>query len=407
MSALKKIHLPSALVLGVSAIGISVLLGMAAMLALAALLFLLIQAEGDNIAFLSMSVAWVNGFLAILIFPAALFSLFRILDRPLHLPAVPRWVAANTALILWPVVLGAGFLLARLTGLTWLFLPPLQILAIGIPIWWLVSFTGRRLDTGPVSTWWKLFSMVVLVGNPLIFIIELLVVLPLSILWISGQPGFASLIESLTRDIQNSGMDAQVMNQAVTAIFAYPGLVTALIIGASVLAPLVEETMKTIGVWLLFKNNLTPARGLVAGVVCGAGFALVESLGVINQSFEGSVWVAVMVGRLGTAVMHIFTAGLTGWGIASLASGRKYSRAVLGYTAAIIAHGLWNFLVISTAIQPFLDFSIPQNRWFEPLGNAGIILTSALAFLYLAGLYMANRRLRPDSSLSPSYEVKL
>jgi RsiW-degrading membrane proteinase PrsW (M82 family) len=341
-----------------------------------------------------------------LIFPAALFSFYRILDRPLHPPAVPRWAAANSALIIWPVVLGVGFLLARLTGLTWLFLPPLQILAIGIPIWWLVSFTGRGLDTGPVSTRWKLFSMVVLVGNPLIFIVELLVVLPLSVLWISGQPGFVSLVESLTRDIQNSGMDPQVMNQAVTTIFAYPGLVTALIIGASVLAPLVEETLKTIGVWLLFNKYLTPARGLLAGVVCGAGFALVESLGVINQPFEGSVWVAVMVGRLGTAVMHIFTAGLTGWGIAGLASGRKFGRTILGYAAAITAHGLWNFLVISTAIQPFLDFSLPQNRWFEPLGSAGIILTSALAFLYLAGLYVANRRMRPDSILAPAYEVK-
>jgi RsiW-degrading membrane proteinase PrsW (M82 family) len=406
MSSLNKIHLPSALVLAICVCGNSILLGMAAVLAGGGLYFQILDPDAGQVTFTAISFAWDNVLVILLVLPAVFFSLYRLLNKPLHIPSFPRWINANTALIIWPAVLGAGFLLTNLAGLTWLFVPPLQILAIGIPIWWLVSFAGRNMDASPVSTRWKLFSIVLLAGNPLIFLVELLGVAALAGLWITLQPEIVTSIESLTRDIQYSGLNPESVDQAVKAIFAQPGLVAALIVGASILAPLVEEVLKTAGVWLLFNKNLTPSRGLLAGVVCGAGFALVESLGVINQPFEGSAWLAIIIGRLGTAIMHIFTAGLTGWGIASLASGRNFGGAVLGYAAAVVSHGLWNFFVITTAIHPFLDFSLPHNRWLEPMGSTGIILPAALALFYLGGLFLANRRLRPAFNQTPVIEVK-
>ncbi|MHC1782108.1 MAG: PrsW family glutamic-type intramembrane protease [Anaerolineaceae bacterium] len=404
--ASRKMHLPSAAMLAVSGCGLFLSLGMAVMLTLVGLFLLIFEPGSGETAFPAIAFAWENGLMALLVLPAAIISLYRLLDKPLNLPRIPRWFNATTALVFWPAVLGAGFLVSKFLGLTWLFLAPLQILAIGIPIWWLVSFSGWGLKTGSGASRWKLFALSVLVGNPLVFIVELVMVLPLAVLWISGQPEFMAVIEEMAQKIADSSLDIEMLEQSVTTLFSYPGFVTAIIIGACCLAPLIEELLKTAGVWFLFKNDLTSARGLAAGAVCGAAFALVESLGLLTQSLNDQTWVAVIVGRLGTAVMHIFTASLTGWGIASLASRRKFGLTLLGYLAAMLLHGLWNFVVVVSAIHPYLDFSLPGNGFYEALGEIGMYLVAALAVAYLLGMYLVNRWLRQSDLRTVVYEVK-
>ena len=130
---------------------------------------------------------------------------------------------------------------------------------------------------------------------------------------------------------------------------------------AALTAPLVEETLKAAGIVLLaliatdeFDDMLD---GFVYGAVCGLGFAIVEDVFYFVGVFGGTpggvlagFWVRVVSsGFYG----HILYTGLTGMGIAYVASrrgerlGRRLLVAAGLFAASVAGHFLWN--------SPFLD----------------------------------------------------
>jgi len=91
-----------------------------------------------------LSLMWVCGLVCLLLLPSILLSVMRLLDKPL-----PTWQwkgefrVASLAMIVWPLALIAGTYISRTGALDWLLLPPLQLLVVGLPLWWLIEF-GRR-----------------------------------------------------------------------------------------------------------------------------------------------------------------------------------------------------------------------------------------------------------------------
>jgi hypothetical protein len=155
---------------------------------------------------------------------------------------------------------------------------------------------------------------------------------------------------------------------------------------------LIEEAFKPIGVWLLAGRSLTPAQGLAAGVLSGAGYALFESL-FLGSS--GSDWIAVVVARIGTSVIHIFTAALTGWALASAWGQGRYGRLAGAYLVAVLTHAAWNGVALLDVFKNLANAGLGQQasltRLFSTLGTASPYVLLVLALAVFSALVMLNR----------------
>jgi RsiW-degrading membrane proteinase PrsW (M82 family) len=165
---------------------------------------------------------------------------------------------------------------------------------------------------------------------------------------------------------------------------------------------MLEEALKPIGVWFLVKRHLTPAEGFSAGLLSGAGFALVESLGYTSSG--GQAWLSTVLLRTPTALMHITACGLTGWGIAKAISLRQSRWLFTGYGSAVAIHGLWNGLTITSAGIVLIYPDQISAQIVAGLALIGMILLFGFAFLLLI---LFNRRLRIQAAhaIIPLYPV--
>ena len=115
-------------------------------------------------------------------------------------------------------------------------------------------------------------------------------------------------------------------------LMASPAVVASVFVYIAVLVPLIEEILKPIGVWLLAGRKLTPVDGFMAGVLSGAGYALFENLFL---SSSGEQWMSVVLARVGTGAVHMFTTSLVGWGLASAWGQGRYLRLALSFALAV------------------------------------------------------------------------
>jgi protease PrsW len=159
---------------------------------------------------------------------------------------------------------------------------------------------------------------------------------------------------------------------------------------AALTAPLVEETLKGIGVVLIYliaRNEIDDAMdGFVYGAVCGLGFAIVEDVFYFMSVFGGQpsgvlrgFFVRVVAGGL---YSHVLYTGLVGMGIGYLVSRRSGTprarrvQVCLGLCAlAVIGHFLWN--------SPLFDL-YPKEPWTIEDAPA-IVLATAVKGLPLLG----------------------
>jgi len=99
-------------------------------------------------------------------------------------------------------------------------------------------------------------------------------------------------------------------------------------------------------------------------MICGAAFALLESLGYLASPLGGD-WPVLLIGRVGTGILHTVTSGLVGWGLASAWSNRNYTRLALAYFLAVFIHGLWNTFGLLMGVAEYL----------QPVNQLNVILT--------------------------------
>jgi RsiW-degrading membrane proteinase PrsW (M82 family) len=203
---------------------------------------------------------------------------------------------------------------------------------------------------------------------------------------------FTGLAQQLEQ-AQQFGSSPELLMRMLAPYLSDPRVIFAAFTFGAVIVPLIEEALKPLGVWLLAGSHLTPAEGFTAGVLCGAGYALIESL--LLSSNGGTEWVSLAFARIGTGVVHILTSGLTGWGLASAWAENRYLRLGVAYLGAVMIHGLWNgltVLMVTAGLSQVLGQTVEQ-----PLAEAGEWAPYgliALALLGLAALIWANWRLR-------------
>ena len=136
----------------------------------------------------------------------------------------------------------------------------------------------------------------------------------------------------------------------------------------------------------------------MAGVISGAGFALVESM-FNTASLMGDTWLVVTSMRFGTTLMHMLASGIVGWGLACAWTQRKFLRLAGAYIAAVLLHGVWNGLAIFLSISMIAPGQTP-----EIIARLGKITFWGLGFLTVIAfvvLLLINARLRRSSALVP------
>jgi hypothetical protein len=310
-------------------------------------------------------------------------------------PAAPRGSATLFATLLmilvFPATLWLGDQFRQGVGLDESLFLLLHVVAIGLPVFWLTSLARSRLAGGSAQRAWGLFGSGMLIGTPLIFATEIAVMIVAAMLFLASQPYLTQRLTELLQEYRGITPDYQAIIPTLEPYINQPLVVYGAVAFIAILVPLIEEAIKPIGVWLLIKRNLTPAEGFVAGMFSGAGFALVENLGYVASGIDQ--WALTAMTRTFTAAMHIFTAGLMGWGLAYAWGRGKYLRLAIAYLGAVFVHAAWNGMVVLSA--GILAQVAPQLEaiYLVQLGLAGFM------GLILIGLLVGfNRALRPASN---------
>jgi hypothetical protein len=273
-------------------------------------------------------------------------------------------------------------------------------LAIGLPILWLVYLGRRGISTGSAQQTWGVLGSGLVIGPLLIMLAEiaaLAFLLVLGVLYLLNRPELLEDLSNLAQRLSQAPPNPEIYQRILEPWLAQPAVLYAAFICIAILVPLIEEALKPIGVWLLAGRDLAPSTGFAVGLLSGAGYALFESLAFTSSAND---WALVAGARIGTGVIHIVTAGLTGWALASAWRRRSYVRLGLAYLTAVLLHALWNGLTLLATGSQLAGIRLGGNEF---LYNLALVAPLGLGVLTLAGLILllgANHRLRRQAEFT-------
>lgn len=406
----KSFHLGSLITLIVLIGSAFFLLLLVAVLLVASLIGLFSQ-EGDPAA--QMISAWAFGFAAIVLFICSWFVLQKMrgleqADLALKF-SLPVWAWIFTPLIvLTGIALGVGVSFAELPWLSWLFLPPLSVVVIVLPILFFFGIAAQSIDAG---SRWRFFATLGLGMTAGPFIMIVLEVLVIAVIFVGGavymsvtQPAILQEVTSLVDLFNEGAINEEALLTGLAPYLSNPALITILLSYVALIVPLIEELFKPLAVWIFARQVDTPAQGFVLGALSGLAFALIESL---NASADSSVSWGVIVGaRAGTSLLHLTTSALVGWGIVSLFKEKRFGRFFGAYVSAVLVHGIWNAAAAGAGIASIGEL-IGKPEWlfnFAPALICGLIVLGIGMFVVLL---RSNRSLRAEPKPIHPEEVKV
>jgi len=250
---------------------------------------------------------------------------------------------------LYLVALAGGQTVLSLKLAPALTLPPLHVLALGIPallcLWGAVTFAKE-----PQFTWrqmWGALGGGAFGAVGLAFTAELILLVAGIVVVAIVLGGSPDWIQQLGQSQLTPGGLAD--SPLIRSLFRNPVVIFTLFASFSVVVPLIEETAKSLvpalaGAWY----GLSAKQIFLWGVAGGAGFAVVE--GLLNGGLSADSWTSVALLRIGASAMHCLTAGLTGWGWGQVRTQRKWLHLLLAYIVAMSIHGTWNGASIGMAV---------------------------------------------------------
>lgn len=406
-----KFDLPAFLMLMLSGLGLLGILTAAAGLAAAGLLALLAGGVLGDQALSMLSLAWAAVFFVLLLLPSLANAFIRLLNLNRPLFGLPhRLRLASLLMLFFPALVILGDFLASQSSLSWILLPPLQVLVTVIPIWWIFEVGRHGLEMSERRRGWGLISFNILINQPFILIAEivlLLILVALAVLWLANRPELLGELQRMVRRVTDAGMDPAALQRMFLPFLRNPFVLLGILALAAGLVPLMEELLKPLALWGLIGDRLSAVDGFVGGMLCGATFALMETLGNLANPLGGS-WAAVVVGRFGTALLHITTSGLVGWGLASALTGGKFTRLGAAYLLAASLHSLWNVFGVLIGISPLIDGTGVSSGFVvlnQRLGNVAPLAMVVLAVTLFLILITSNHHLRLAPCLADEDEA--
>lgn len=330
-----------------------------------------------------------------------------------------RFLGGHTSATFYPTSLGrltllfilclfAGQLMvsllpsARFTALAF---PLFHILAAATPPLAILAFVGRRTRAASWRTVILELSHGAVLAPTAALAAELLVVLAVVVaisLIVALTPGGLEGLVELSVNLQDPTWLENTDNLA--RLVLSPAALSAIALVFVVMAPLIEEFLKGLGVLLLGYRLRGQAEALLWGVACGAGFAIGESL--FNGSIALEGWGVVMLMRCGASLMHCTASGVMGLGWQQALVRRRPWRLLAAYGASTGIHALWNAAAVAVAVPSLLAVSNPEDILTQ--GFAGLAMLGALAFLVVLTISMAIAMVRlTNRARQPSSEERL
>ncbi len=386
------IHWPSVAQLGFSLFGTLNLWGIALITALVGLISFFESAASDLSTDVTLMMTVAAGAFAagILLLPSAWYALLRLMRRS---TSKNFHLRRTRFLILFvPPLLLFGYWVSQNKGISWFIMPVIHIAVTILTILWLLGLGMRDLSPGSPQRGWGLFSTGLIASPFFSFLVEMVILFGgviVVFMVLFQDPVLMEEVMSLLDQISIAEQPPEAILQFLEPYLLQPVSIILALLFASVLIPVFEEFFKSIGVWLIASRTLTPSQGFCAGMLSGAGFALFEYF--VNAG-GGEAWSFIMLARTGTTAMHIFTAGLTGWGIAQALNQRRYLRLAAAYLIAMGYHAIWNGFAIFLAVSELMPLDT-FPRGFQVLSN---IAPASLGVLTVGGfifLIWFNKRL--------------
>ncbi len=353
-------------------------LSAAALLVFLGIILIFAPGTGDPGSFFNMAIG--SALIGVLCLPSGYLAIRRLMGKP---ESADTTLSRRTSLFLniGLMTLPVWFALAALASqgrAGMLVMPFIMPVIVLVPLVWFLGIGARRLPIKPERAW-KLTAFNLTLTMPLTLLVEILVLMILTlvwILWLSNQPGLLHELWNLNIQLNQLGDPAELQS-ILTNLLQRPGVIPTILVLLGFVTPLIEELLKPIAVLLFWKKNLTPRDGFLAGLVCGAAFALMETLNAVNSSTDVS-WLFLALGRIGTGLLHVTTTGLVGWGIGWAASQKRPGRLMGALAAAILMHGVWNVFSILQGFSGFVNIS--------PWTQLGRYAPFALVFLWALNL---------------------
>ncbi len=310
-------------------------------------------------------------------------------------------LASLSMLAMLPLLVG-GYGISH-SNLAWAFLPWINGAALLIPIWWMVELGRRHLPSGSPQRAWGLVSASVTIVPLAVMLVEIvfMVIIIAAVLGLlSVDPVWMDKFRQLYSHINQADFDQQFLMGFLQDLLLSPLALAVLFLTIGAIMPLAEELLKPMGLWVLSRQQLTPAEGFSAGLFCGAGFALIESTALVAQVGESN-WTQAVLLRIITSLLHITASAFIGWGLASWWQHKRPKFFLLSLLAAAGVHGIWNSLAILTTIASIVPgLNNTFNLLFSSTSDLILMMVSILVLLIVALLVM-NRRLQLESAIPP------
>jgi hypothetical protein len=345
---------------------------------------------------------------SLLLLPSTILAFLRLINsnqaERFRLPARTGWWLAIAV-----VVLAASLLLGYWmvdSPVDWLVYPALHLLAVGLPIAILVTLGMRGLPAGSRQRRWGLFDSGLVLSPLLIIIAEIAAFVgfaAVGMLLIVTQPYLLARLRELASQVTTPGITPEKISELFGPLFLRPGFILAAFLFVSLVVPMIEEALKPVGMWFLHGRLRRPAAGFVAGLLCGGGYAMFESLVAFNGT-EG--WTSITIARMGTAAVHVVLSGLVGWALVGAWREKRYLALGGTYLAAVAIHGSWNAMTvillvngIATSQPGPVDMPVIAG-----LASAAPYILVLLTLLCLGLLIGMNRKLRREGKLGAAHE---
>lgn len=348
---------------------------------------------------------WVMAFLACLIIPSIIYAIRRLrgIETGPVLIDNRKFLWAVGWMVVWVGVIYLGNHYYSQTQPAFL-TAFLNVVTISLPVFFWVSLGGFRLKIHSVQRAWGVFTLTQLISMMATVFVEALLFIGVVIAagaWLSQQAEFLPYLSILQSQGSLSEQNIQSLVYASLPLIQTPILYAGIAVGVCLLVPMIEELFKPLAVWFFAGKGISPSEGFFIGMVCGGAFALVESLMMMSMS-SGDLWITAVFARAGAGLLHVITAGLSGWALSKSWQDGKYWRVALVYLGVILMHGLWNFFALLMGLNNFvipvdsalIAALIPASRWI--LG--GIILAE------ITLMFFVNRRLQKES-LPPVFQL--
>lgn len=348
---------------------------------------------------------WTSILGGLLLMPVLLLSIFKIRGM-----AIPGWLdihnptlakALRWVILVWPVVVLLGWLITSQERLAVLFLGPINLLVAGLPILWVYQAAQRGLQGGSQMRKWRIFGFSITLLPVVVILVELLALALLGgagIIWLGirvyGDPMLEQQIFQLSDQVMLFGQDFDAIIQFLEPILLQPSAIFIALAIFGGIIPIVEEVIKPAALWTLAGRRITAQEGFVGGLLCGAGFALMENVFYFTTVLLAEEWIFMAIGRAGTGVLHMLASGLIGWGLAVAWRKGKWTFLVLTTLGAFILHGLWNALALVSGVVPLLILDAEPTLGQMLLAYAPVVV---LLLISIAGLFLINRHLRRDA----------